>query len=223
MYLERGVIQSANNDYAYRSTYTRHTEDVPYTGDILPQYTNRVQRVGVGNYAPARYQPVRGLEAHRPRVRGRQPDRASCISPQRAVQGFRQSVPGLLRNKLLPVLITHALHWPAATATALPPELPPGERSCPLRSRREFLTGPNREWIECDPIPNSSRFVFPATMAPAAPRSSTTVALNGLLNFSRILDAQVVGRSHVQMLSLTDIKRPSTADFRFPVPVEKLH
>lgn len=44
-----------------------------------------------------------------------------------------------------------------------------------------------------------------------------TVALNGLLNLSRIPEALVVGSSRVQMLSLTEIRRPSTRDFGFPV------
>jgi aspartyl-tRNA(Asn)/glutamyl-tRNA(Gln) amidotransferase subunit A len=43
-----------------------------------------------------------------------------------------------------------------------------GMGSNSTNSRRGFLTGPKCELVEFDPIPNSSKFVFPATMAPAA-------------------------------------------------------
>lgn len=65
-------------------------------------------------------------------------------------------------------------------------------------------------------MPNSSRFVLPATTAPASSSASTTVALNGLVYLSRMPEAHVVGSSRVQMLSLTAINRPSIADFGFP-------
>jgi hypothetical protein len=65
-------------------------------------------------------------------------------------------------------------------------------------------------------MPNSSRLVFPATTAPAFSSCSTTVALNGLVKVSRIPDAQVVGSSRVQMLSLNEIRRPSAGDLGFP-------
>lgn len=61
-------------------------------------------------------------------------------------------------------------------------------------------------------MPNSSRLVFPATTAPASSNCSTTVALNGLVNLIKFPDAHVVGRSRVQILSLTEIRRPSKLD-----------
>lgn len=64
-------------------------------------------------------------------------------------------------------------------------------------------------------MPNSSRLVFPAVTAPAFSSCSTTVALNGLVKESRIPEAQVVGSSRVQMLSLKEIRRPSTGDLDF--------
>lgn len=52
--------------------------------------------------------------------------------------------------------------------------------------------------------------------APAASNWSTTVALKGLVYFSKMPDPQVVGKSRVQILSLIDIRRPSMADFGVP-------
>ena len=64
---------------------------------------------------------------------------------------------------------------PAATATALPPDEPPGTRSM----HHGFFTGPNAEFSFELPIANSSRFVLPIITAPAASRRSTTVAEYG--------------------------------------------
>ena len=102
-----------------------------------------------------------------------------------------------------------------ATATALPPELPPLEAfsACKLFG---FTTGPKCVCVECDPIPNSSRFVFPAIIAPESSRRSTTVALYGLAKFVRIREPQVVGKSVVQMLSFTATSSPSSAEIAFP-------
>lgn len=86
-------------------------------------------------------------------------------------------------------------HWPVATATALPPELPPAV--VPLG----VCTAPKEEWSEWDPMPNSSRLVLPAKVAPAERSWVTTVALKGEVKFLRPADAHVVGRARVQMLS----------------------
>ncbi len=61
---------------------------------------------------------------------------------------------------------------PAATAAALPPEDPPGTRvvSC------GFSVGPKAEFSVDEPIANSSRFVLPIAIAPAARSRPTTVA-----------------------------------------------
>src|SRR5438270_4244554 len=53
---------------------------------------------------------------------------------------------------------------PEATATAEPPELPPGTRS---RSQG-FRTGPYAEFSFDEPIANSSMLVFPTITAPAS-------------------------------------------------------
>src|SRR6476646_8103005 len=53
---------------------------------------------------------------------------------------------------------------PEATATADPPELPPGTRS----TSHGFLTGPNADVSLDDPIANSSMLVFPTITAPAS-------------------------------------------------------
>lgn len=51
-------------------------------------------------------------------------------------------------------VLTHALHMPAATAAALPPELPPAERCTCISGVEEdeadlkgFETGPWMEWM----------------------------------------------------------------------------
>jgi hypothetical protein len=64
---------------------------------------------------------------------------------------------------------------PAATATALPPDEPPGTRS----THHGFFTGPNAEFSLELPIANSSRLVLPIMTAPSASRRSTTVAEYG--------------------------------------------
>ena len=94
----------------------------------------------------------------------------------------------------LEICLTDASHSPAATAAALPPELPPAER--PSLSPNGLMTGP---WIEylfnelwkqlgyrvqgsnqtAHPIPNSSQFVFPTICAPEVRSSCTTVASYG--------------------------------------------
>jgi hypothetical protein len=61
---------------------------------------------------------------------------------------------------------------PAATATALPPEEPPGVRA----SSTGFFVGPYADPSVDDPIANSSRFVFPGMSASAALSRATTVA-----------------------------------------------
>ena len=87
----------------------------------------------------------------------------------------------------------NASHSPAATAAALPPELPPERFSLSVNG---LMTGP---WTEClfnelhtrleycvqgsnhaaRPIPNSSQFVFPTICAPGVRSSCTTVASYG--------------------------------------------
>jgi len=65
-----------------------------------------------------------------------------------------------------------------ATAAADPPLEPPGIRS----SAHGLRTGPNAEFSFDDPMANSSQFVLPTTMAPAASSRSTTAALYGGTN-----------------------------------------
>ena len=61
---------------------------------------------------------------------------------------------------------------PAATAAAEPPLDPPATRS----RAHGFRTGPAADCSLEEPIPNSSRFVFPTSTAPAARRRATAVA-----------------------------------------------
>jgi hypothetical protein len=62
---------------------------------------------------------------------------------------------------------------PEATATAEPPELPPGT----LSVSHGLRTTPNAEFSLDEPIANSSILVLPTIIAPAAFSFSTTVAL----------------------------------------------
>ena len=61
---------------------------------------------------------------------------------------------------------------PAATAAADPPLLPPGT----LSRRRGLRVGPKAEFSVELPMANSSMFVLPSAIAPAARNNSTTVA-----------------------------------------------
>ena len=95
----------------------------------------------------------------------------------------------------------------AATAAADPPLEPPGTRSsaCGLR------VGPNAEFSVDEPIANSSRFVLPTAMPPAATTRSTTVAVYGGSQPSRIFELQVVGTPRVQRLSFSATGTPASA------------
>src|SRR5437016_4618245 len=94
---------------------------------------------------------------------------------------------------------------PAATAAADPPLDPPGTRvgSWGLR------VGPKAEFSVEEPMANSSRFVLPITIAPAARRRVTTVASYGGRQPSRMRDAQVVGTPRVHRLSFSAIGTPA--------------
>ena len=61
---------------------------------------------------------------------------------------------------------------PAATAAAEPPLLPPGTRS----TQCGLCVGPKAEFSVELPMANSSMLVLPSAIAPAARKSSTTVA-----------------------------------------------
>src|SRR6185369_3978 len=77
---------------------------------------------------------------------------------------------------------------------------------------------PNAEFSVELPIANSSRFVLPITTAPAAARRSTTVALYGGRQPSRMRDEQVVGTPRVHMLSLRATGTPASGPGSFPAP-----
>src|SRR6478736_325355 len=70
----------------------------------------------------------------------------------------------------------------ACTATAEPPEDPPGTLLLSLA----FNTGPLLEFSLEDPMANSSQFNLPMMMAPSASNRSTAVALYSELNPLRI-------------------------------------
>ena len=95
---------------------------------------------------------------------------------------------------------------PAATATAEPPLDPPGMRS----SAHGLRVTPSAEFSVDEPIANSSQLVLPRTIAPAASRRSTAVAVKGGTKRSRIREAAVVGTSRVQMLSFTATGTPNS-------------
>src|SRR4051812_20698012 len=95
----------------------------------------------------------------------------------------------------------------AATATAEPPDEPPGTRV----GSHGLRAGPNAECSVDEPIANSSRFVLPTTLHPPARSRATAVASKGDRNLLRIRDAHVVGMSVVTMLSFTATGIPSPA------------
>ncbi len=96
--------------------------------------------------------------------------------------------------------------YPAATAAAEPPLEPPGTRD----GSRGLRVGPNAEFSVDDPMANSSRLVFATGTAPAASTRSTTVAVYGGCQPSRIRDEHVVGTPRVQRLSLSAIGTPAS-------------
>src|SRR5947207_11849836 len=102
---------------------------------------------------------------------------------------------------------------PAATAAADPPLDPPGTR---VRSWG-LRVGPKAEFSVDEPMANSSRFVLPMTIAPAARRRVTTVASYGGRHPSRMRDAQVVGTPRVHMLSLSATGTPARGPGSPPV------
>jgi hypothetical protein len=55
------------------------TENTLHISDVLAEYPNSVQGVGIGNNAPSRQQSVAGLVANDVRVRSRKPYRASSV------------------------------------------------------------------------------------------------------------------------------------------------
>ena len=68
-----------------------------------------------------------------------------------------------------------ALHSPAATATALPPDDPPGTRS----GSQGFRDPPKAQFSQDEPRANSSIRVLPSTIAPASSSRFTHVAVKG--------------------------------------------
>src|SRR3954453_21904777 len=96
---------------------------------------------------------------------------------------------------------------PAATATAEPPDDPPGTRD----GSHGLRAGPNAECSVDEPIANSSRFVLPTMLQPPARKRATAVASKGERKLPRIRDAHVVGMPVVTMLSFTAIGIPPPA------------
>src|SRR5918912_1556577 len=97
---------------------------------------------------------------------------------------YRETVPYVGRSPTVPVRAAGCLieppvsepsaqgARPAATAAAEPPEEPPGTRS----GSQGLRVGPNAEFSVDDPIANSSMFVLPRSVRPAARQRLATVA-----------------------------------------------
>jgi hypothetical protein len=110
--------------------------------------------------------------------------------------------------------LTHPSTSPAATTTALPPELPPALRSpCPhgLTTRSSFLV-----FTVILPIPNSSILVLPFTLHPAFSRWVTAVAVNGGKKSWSICESHSVGIG-VEVLRQRMLSLMPTAPFRCAV------
>src|SRR5688572_6679932 len=90
-----------------------------------------------------------------------------------------------------------AAHNRAATAAALPPELPPGTRL----GSHGFRHGLTAERSVELPIANSSMLSLPRITAPAARSFATTVPSYGGTQPARIFDAAVVTRPRVTSTS----------------------
>src|SRR5687768_18594288 len=89
-----------------------------------------------------------------------------------------------------PVSVPRAKYaWPPATAAAEPPDEPPGT----VDSSHGLRTGPNAEFSLDDPMANSSQFVFPSRIAPAASRRSCAADAYGDRYPSRMKLPAVVG------------------------------
>ena len=85
-----------------------------------------------------------------------------------------------------------------ATAAAEPPLDPPA-----IRSRCHGLwTGPKWESVDVPPWPNSSRFVFPKMIAPAARRRSTRAASVSGTHSAKIFEPPVVRTPAISNMSL---------------------
>ena len=131
-------------------------------------------------------------------------DEANATTPQRGTRpyvGFMPTTPQSAAGWRIepPVSVPSAKSAsPAATATAEPPDDPPGTRS----ARHGFFTAPNAEFSFELPMANSSRFVFPIITAPVASRRSTTVAEYGGTYPSRMREPAVVTTPFVPMMSL---------------------
>lgn len=183
-------------------TWEERTKNALNTVNSIAHNPHGVKRIRVRNNSPPRQQPITRLEPNNTRISSRQSYGSSRIGPQSPVSHQHHLSQDMS-------LVTYAQHCPVATATALPPELPPALNCSPCPSLfREYFTGPKAECVECEPMPNSSIFVFPAIIAPASRSCLTTVASYGLVKALRLSDAAVVGRSVVHILSFMPISRP---------------
>src|SRR5690606_13893748 len=100
----------------------------------------------------------------------------------------------------------------AARHAAAPPLEPPG-----IRSRSHGLRVGWKALFSVEPpIANSSIFVLPISTASAARSLSTTVALYGGTNFSRIREAHDVTSPLVQITSLIATGRPPSGPIVSP-------
>ena len=94
---------------------------------------------------------------------------------------------------------------PAVTAAAEPPPEPPGTRE----GSQGLRDGPYAEFSVEEPIANSSVFVLPSSVRPAALQRSATVESNTGTYPARIFDPAVVSTPFVEMTSLSAIGTPS--------------
>src|SRR5882672_10130361 len=130
---------------------------------------------------------------------------AKAISPYRLTRpyvGFIPTTPHSAAGWRMepPVSVpSEMMASPAATAAALPPELPPGTRS---RSQGLWV-GKYPEFSVELPIANSSQFVTPSITAPASNRRLTAVAVYGGLKPRRICDPAVVSTPRTHNTSFT--------------------
>src|SRR5689334_17403265 len=95
---------------------------------------------------------------------------------------------------------------PAATAAAEPPLEPPGTHDV----SRGLRTGPYAEFSFDEPMANSSQFILPRMIAPAASSRATAVQSYGGMKLPKLFEPAVVRMPFVTITSLIPMGTPAS-------------
>ncbi len=174
---------------------------------------HRFGRAGGVGLVHARQSPTTRARRRRPIPPAARSDRATTQMPgDRNARRARRSASSRRFRKAPPAagsIRRCRIRAPAVSSRRR--RQPPSRRSTRPESDRsptDSCVGPNAEFSVDDPIANSSQLVLPTMTAPAASSFSTTVALYGGTNDSRIFDDAVVRTPRVEMLSLSATGTP---------------